>query len=71
MSAYRHALKHNRQSAKKSQTRAGGKTLHIPIGNLVLLRDRPDGQNKIQDNSLSCLLLLLIIRTPMYISYSL
>ena len=35
---------------KKSQTRAGGKTLHIPVGNLVLLRDHPKGCNKIQDN---------------------
>ena len=50
MSANRQALKHIRQSAKKSQTRAGGKTLHIPIGNLVLLRDHPQGQSKIQDS---------------------
>ena len=50
MSANRWALKHIRQSAKKSQNRAGGKTLHIPIGNLVLLRYHPWSQNKIQDN---------------------
>ena len=29
---------------------AGGKALSIPIGNLVLLRDHPEGWNKIQDN---------------------
>ena len=44
---------HIKQSAKKSHTRAGGKTLHIPVGNLVLLRDHPEGHNKIQDNYLS------------------
>ena len=38
------------QSAQKSQTRAGGKPLQIVIGNLVLLRDHPEGQNKIQVN---------------------
>ena len=29
---------------------AGGKALNIPIGNLVLLCDHPEGWNKIQDN---------------------
>ena len=28
----------------------GGKDLVLPIGNLVLLRDNPEGNNKIQDN---------------------
>ena len=50
MSANRWALKHIKQSAKKSQIRTGGKSLHIPVGNLVLLRDHPEGRNKIQDN---------------------
>ena len=50
MSANRWALKQIKQCAKKSQTRVGSKTLHIPIGNLVLLRDHPEGCNKIQDN---------------------
>ena len=50
MSVNRQTLKHIRQSAKKSQVRTGGKTLHIPIGNLVLLQDHPEGCNKIQDN---------------------
>ena len=50
MSANRWALKYIKQSAKKSQIRTGGKSLQIPIGNLVLLRDHPEGHNKIQDN---------------------
>ena len=50
MSANRWALKHIKQNAKKSQIRRGGKSLQIPIGNLVLLRDHPKGHNKIQDN---------------------
>ena len=50
MSANRQALKHIKQSAKMNQTRAGGKSLHIPVGNLVLLWDHPEGCNKIQDN---------------------
>ena len=50
MSANRWALKHIKQSAKKIQIRTGGKSVQIPIGNLVLLRDHPKGCNKIQDN---------------------
>ena len=50
MSVNRQALKHIRQSAKKRQIRASGKTLHILIGNLVLLWDHPEGHNNIQDN---------------------
>ena len=37
-------------SAEKSVSQAGGKALSIPIGNLVLLHDHPEGRNKIQDN---------------------
>ena len=44
------ALKRMKLSAEKSVSRAGGKALSIPIGNLVLLRDHPEGRNKIQDN---------------------
>ena len=50
MSVNRQELKHIKPSPKKSQARAGGKTLHIPIGNLVLLRDQAEGQNKIQND---------------------
>ena len=35
---------------EKSVSQARGKDLKIPIGNLVLLRDHPEGQNKIQDH---------------------
>ena len=50
MSMNRQALKHIKQSAKKSQSRTGGKSLHIPLGILVLLRDHSEGCNKIQEN---------------------
>ena len=50
MSANRQLLKHVKQSVKKSQIRTGGKSLQIPRGNLVQLRDHPKGRNKIQDN---------------------
>ena len=46
----RQALKRMKISAEKSVSQAGGKALSIPIGNLVLLRDHPEGWNKIQDN---------------------
>ena len=35
---------------EKSVSWAGGKDLKRPIGNLVLLCDHPEGQNKIQDH---------------------
>ena len=50
LAANRHALKRIRQSMDKSVSWAGGKDLKIPIGNLVLLHDHPEGQNKIQDH---------------------
>ena len=59
MSANRWALKHIKQSAKKSQIRTSGKSLQIPIGNLVLLRDHPEGRNKIQDNYKSELFVII------------
>ena len=59
MSANRWALKHIKPSAKKSQIRTGGKSLQIPIGNLVLLRDHPEGCNKIQDNYKSKLFVIV------------
>ena len=37
-------------NAEKSVSQAGGKALNIVICNLVLLRDHPEGRNKIQDN---------------------
>ena len=69
MSANRHALKHIKQNAKCSQTTAGGKTLHIPIGNLVLLKEIMQRvEMKFWTTpSLNCLLLLPIIRIPMFL----
>ena len=46
----RHTLKRIKQSAEKSVSQAGGKGLEILIGNLVLLHDHLEGQNKIQDH---------------------
>ena len=48
LAANRWAL--NRIFAEKSVSQEGGKALNIPIGNLVLLHDHPEGCNKIQDN---------------------
>ncbi len=50
MAANKRALKAIETTAKASADRIGGKPLHIPVGNLVLLRDHPEGRNKIQDN---------------------
>ena len=41
------ALKRMKISAEKSVSQAGGKALKIPLGNLVLLHDHPEGHNKI------------------------
>ena len=47
----RHTLKKKiKQSVEKSVSQAGGKDLEILIGNLVLLHDHLEGQNKIQDH---------------------
>ena len=37
-------------SAEKSVPQAEGKALDIPLSNLVLLHDHPEGHNKIQEN---------------------
>ena len=50
LAANRWALKRMKISAEKSVSQAGGKALNIPIGNLVLLHDHPEGWNKVQDN---------------------
>ena len=48
--ANKRALKSIEARAKVNEKMTGGKDLHIPTGNLVLLRDHPDGRNKIQDD---------------------
>ena len=49
LAANRHALKRIKQSAEKSVSQPEGKALEIPLGNLVLLCDYLESQNKIQD----------------------
>ena len=50
-----HANKCVQKNIKATNTKnckvVGGKDLVIPIGNLVLLRNHPEGHNKIQDNN--------------------
>ena len=48
--ANQHALKSIMKSAEQSALRTVGKELSIPEGNLVLLRDHPEGHNKIHDH---------------------
>ena len=49
--ANKRAQKNIKATNAKNRKAAGGKDLIIPIGNLVLLRDHPEGCNKIQDNN--------------------
>ena len=49
VTANKHALKQIKASVKKNHDRYGRKDLLIPVGDLVLLRDHPEGRNKIQD----------------------
>ena len=45
------AQKNIKATNAKNRKAAGGKDLVVPIGNLVLLHDHPEGRNKIQDNN--------------------
>ena len=45
------AQKNIKATNAKNRKAAGGKDLVIPVGNLVLLCDHPEGRNKIQDNN--------------------
>ena len=49
--ANKHAQKNIKATNAKNFKAAGGKDLVIPVGNLVLLQDHPEGRNKIQDNN--------------------
>ena len=49
--ANKRAQKNIKATNAKNCKAAGGKDLVIPFGNLVLLRDHPEGRNKIQDNN--------------------
>ena len=48
--ANKRALKSIKARAKVNERQSGDKDLDVPIGNLVLLRDHPEGRNKIQDD---------------------
>ena len=50
LAANRWVLKRIIAIAEKAVSQAEGKALNIPIGNLVLLCDHPEGHNKIQNN---------------------
>ena len=49
--ANKHAQKNIKATNAKTHRVMGGKDLLIPMGNLVLLGDHPEGHNKIQDNN--------------------
>ena len=49
--ANKRAQKNIKATNAKNCKAAGGKDLIIPVGNLVLLHDHPEGRNKIQDNN--------------------
>ena len=51
INANKHAQKNIRASNSKNWKVVGGKDLLIPVGNLDLLHDHPEGCNKIQDNN--------------------
>ena len=53
-----HTLKRIKHSEEISVSGAGGNTLNIPLGNLVLVLDHPEGGKKIQDNYKSELLVM-------------
>ena len=46
VSANKHAIKSIQKTTLRNKLRVGENELHIPIGNHVLLRDHPEGQNK-------------------------
>ena len=48
--ANKRVLKSIQARAKVNERSSGDKDFDIPIGNLVLLRDHPEGRNKIQDD---------------------
>ena len=51
INANKHAQKNIKATNAKNHKVVGGKDLVIPVGNLVLLRDHPEGRNKIQNNN--------------------
>ena len=51
INANKHAQKNIKATNAKNRKVIGGKGLIIPVGNLVLLHDHPEGRNKIQNNN--------------------
>ena len=49
VSASKQALKLIHKITQCNKARVGGKSLHILVGNHVVLQDHPEGKNKIQD----------------------
>ena len=49
VSANKHAIKSIQKTTLRNKLHVGGDELHIPIGNHVLLRNHPEGQNKFKD----------------------
>ena len=49
VSANKRAIKSIQKTTLRNKLRAGGDELLIPIGNHILLRDHPEGQNKFKD----------------------
>ena len=48
--ANKRVMKNIKFTVAKNKRTAGGSDINIPLGNLVLLRDHPEGRNKIQDH---------------------
>ena len=51
--ANKRAMKNIKAVEVKNKRISKGKDLNVPVGNLVLLRDHPEGRNKIQDRNKS------------------
>ena len=51
--ANKRAMKNIKAIEAKNKRTSKGKDLDIPVGNLILLRDHPEGRNKIQDRNKS------------------
>ena len=69
--ANKQALKLIKQLSKCNKVRTGGRSLHIPIGNHVLLCDHTEGRNQIQtDINQTCTSLLVTTQSPMFIIFS-
>ena len=53
IAANKRAMKNIKATEARNKRIHGGKDINIPVGNLVLLRDHPEGRCKIQDRNKS------------------